>query len=182
MALAAQANLYCSEQDVQNLLSSVGELARLDDDGSGTVTAGSAGWVQAANYATARVLAYCQRRYDDIDLATAYLPNYWATVVAAHWLCVRRGNPAPESIASLMFGDGSPDNRGVMGDLHDVKDDKLDVPQIGTRNADKPKWSNVRIDGRYRTKQIRVERNNSETTPGQYPQSVDVTGANNGEI
>lgn|GEM_PF-1784958 len=168
MSLIAQANLYCNETDVQNLLSSIGELARLDDDGTGSVTNGSAGWIQAANYATARVLAFCQRRYDDIDLATSYMVNEWATVIAAHWLCSRRGNPVPESLQALLAS--------TKEDLQAVKAGSLDVPQIGTRNADKPKWSNVRIDGRYATKQIRVERNNSETTPAQYPQTVDQFG------
>lgn len=180
MSLIAQANLYCSEQDIQNLLSASGELARLDDDGDGAggpgpSGTGSAGFLQAANYATARVKFYCLQHYEDADLASSYLVNEWASIIAAAWLCARRGNPVPESIDRLLHGDGAKDG-GAMGDLADVRAKRATIPDIGYRFQDCPAWSNVRLDARYRVKQVRVEQVNSQRTPTQYAQAVDQYG------
>ncbi len=175
MSLATQANLYTTQADVEHLLSVVGVAARLDDDDDGTVgpTDEQLAMDQARNYATARVKFYCVARYDDLDLATSWMVNEWATVIAAHWICTRRGNPVPDSIKELMYGDGTAANRGVMGDLADVRADKAKIPDIGTRNVEWPAWSNARVDPAYRLRQIRIQRPISERTPTQYPQNVD---------
>ena len=174
MTLAAQANLYCTQLDIQHLLSVVGTTARLDDDDTGTITTDQQlGMQQAMNYATARVKFYAQPRYDDIGLASSWMANEWATVIATHWLCTRRGNPVPDSLKELMYGDGTAANRGVMGDLSEVRKGIGKIPDIGTRNVEWPAWSNMRVDPAYRLRKIRVERPISENTPTQYPQQID---------
>lgn len=174
MSLLAQPNLFTTQADVEQLLSVVGVTARLDDDDTGAVSAPEQlAMEQARNYATARVKFYCVKKYDDLDLAASWMANEWATVIAAHWICTRRGNPVPDSIKELMYGDGTANNRGVMGDLADVRAGKATIPDIGTRNVEWPAWSNARVDPAYRLRQIRIQRPISEKTPTQYPQSVD---------
>ncbi len=173
MSLSSQPNLYCTDDDIVFLLSELGVDARLDDDGDGSLSVGEQAFLlQARNYATARVKFYCQVHYDDADLATSWLVNEWATIIAAHRICVRRVNPVPDSIHALLFGTGDPD-RGVMGDLLDVRDQKAQIPDIGYRHVPWPAWSNVTVDPRYRLKQIRVQRPISERTPTEYSQSID---------
>lgn len=168
--------LFCSEQDIQDLMSVLGEQARLDDldTGAGGLTVESARALQKAqSYATTRVLFYAVQRYDATALASSWLVNEWSTVIACHWLCCRRANGVPDSLHELMYGDGKATNRGVMGDLADIRAERAIIPDVGTRNVPWFSWSNVRVDPRYRVRQVRVERPLSERTATQYPQNVD---------
>ena len=175
MAPAANPSvLFCTESDVQAILSIDGEQAALDDDGNGVVDATEQARISLGiNYATARIMAYCQGLYDVGDMANSWLVNEWAAILAAYWTRCRRGNPVPESLKELVFGDGSEENKGVMGELAAVKKQQLQLDGIGYRNVPWPAWSNVRVDTRYRLRQARVERPISEPTPPQYSQNVD---------
>ena len=183
MTLSAQDFLFTTDDDIRGLISALGLDVRLDDDDSGTVEdAESAFLLQARNYATTRVKFYCAIHYDAADLATSWLVNEWATVLAVDWICRRRANPAPECFKELLFGDGSANNSGVMGDMKDVRAKAAQIPDIGYRNVDWPAWSNITVDPRYRVRQIRVQRPISERTPTQYPQTVDYSSEYNPEI
>lgn len=182
MTLAAQAHLYCTQIDVEDLISALGVQLRLDDDGSGTVDEDEQRrMTRALNWATAKVKFYALTHYADADLATSHLVNDWATILAAHWLCSTRLNPVPDSIQGLAFGRGGND-RGVMGDLEDVRAKRAQIPDIGYRNVDWPAWGNVFVDARYRVRQIRVQRPISESTPTQYGMDVDREAEVNPEI
>lgn len=171
---AALAVTFCSEADVQDLLSVLGEQAALDDDDNGVIDATEQARVpKFISYATARVMAYCQGLYDPADLANSWLINEVATILVAWMLRGRRGNPVPAQLKELMFGDGKPENRGAMGVLRDIQAMVLQVDGAGYRNAPWPAWSNVRVDCRYRLRQARAERPISEKTPTSYPQNVD---------
>jgi hypothetical protein len=169
----AQDFLFCSESDVQALLSLVGEQARLDDDASDEVYDGSPGWVQAANYATAKVKAYCLPRYASEDMAKSWLVNEWATIIATQWLCMRRLNGVPETVKEYLYGDGTETNPGVMGELIGVRAGRFKIPDCPSRYNESPAYSNIRVDPIYRTRQIRTQKSISEKTPTQYPQTVD---------
>lgn len=168
MALATQSLLFCTDADVEGLLSALGLQARADDDGAapGTDTAAMAvAKAQGRNYATARVKFFCQPRYKTEDLATSWLVNDWATTLCAVWMCGRRGETVPETLAKLA--------EQAMEDMKEVRAGTAHVPDIGTANPDWPAWSNVTVDPRYRVRQIRVQRSMSERTPPTYPQAPD---------
>lgn len=171
MSLVAQ-TLLCSQADVEMIFSVAGLAARLDDDGSGVVTTDEqAYFTRAANWATGQVRFYTCQLYDDADLASSFMVNYWAAVLTALMIAPRRSNPVPDSLRELAFGaDG---RGGVMGDLRQVRDQKQQIPDIGYRSVPWPAWSNIRVDPRYRLRQQRVERPISERTPTQYAQQVD---------
>lgn len=174
MAPTPQAELFCEQGDVIALLSQVGVDARLDDDADGVVSAAELEFLDTArNWATARVKYYCGALYDSADLATSYLVAEWATALASFYVCVRRVNPCPDSIHELVFGRPGTEDRGVMGDLKEVRAGVGRIPDIGYRNVPWPAWSVVRADPRYRFRQLRVVKSSSERTPTQYPQTVD---------
>ena len=115
--------------------------------------------------ATSKVLLYCGGLYTTSDLATSWMVNYYASVIAARMLCMRRVNPTPESLMEA-YGE-------VIQDLKDIKAMRLAFNEIGLRNAAWPAWSNVRVDCRYRLRQTRVERPICEKTPTDYAQNID---------
>jgi hypothetical protein len=166
MALAVLAQTFCTEDDIKHLLSPDGELARLDDDGDSYVNAYEQVTVTSAiNYATTRVNFYCQVLYDSDQLATSWLVNEWATIIASRWMCSRRNNPVPTSLEEMY--------KAVIDDMKLVRAMQMQIPDIGYRNATWPAWSNISKSDGYRYRKLRVERPISEKSPTQYPQSPD---------
>lgn len=166
--------VLCTETDVQGLLSTEMEQAQLDDAGVGPGDADQQARIsQAIAWGSSKVLACLQPLYDSTDLTTSALVNEWATIASAYWLCSRRGNPVPESVQRMWLGTPGTDDKGALGDLIAARKMELQIPDIGYRNPEWPAWSNVRVDPRYRTRQIRVERPISEQTPTQYSQNID---------
>lgn len=157
---------YCTEADIQALLGSDGTTARLDDDDTGAQSATEAGYLTTAIYwATDRCNFYLLSRYAAQYLAQSWLVNQWCVLCAAKWLSSRRGNPPPGSINELY--------EQAVEDMKLVHDGKYEVPGIGTRDAQWPFWSNVRVDAVYALRKIRVEKPISEKTATTYPQHPD---------
>lgn len=121
--------------------------------------------VRAIEYATARVKRYCCGRYDDSQLVLATSVKEWAMYLAAAWLCKRRGNSPPKSIAD--------DAAEAKEELKAVQHNQLQIEDIGTRTAAWPFMSNVTVDLNYSFAKVRVEQPISEGTPTQYPQYID---------
>lgn len=146
-------------------------------DGSAGSGAGTGGTVYAlpvteAQYltnclsvGTARVNRYCQTNYDPVDLANSWSVWQWATICGAYWLCARRNNAVSASLQALY--------QEALDDMWAVKSGNLPIEDIGYRNTLSPVWSNVRLDGHYAVRQLRVERPLSERTPAQFPQNLD---------
>lgn len=165
MAPPALSYVYCTEQDLQSLLSPDGEIGRLDDQNIGVVN--QTYLTNAINWATERVNLYCLPRYNAIDLAQSWLVNNWAVICAAHWLSTRRGNPVPHSFDDLY--------EEAIEDMKLIQKGQAQIPNIGLRTSAWPAWSNVRVDVLYTLRKIRVERPISETkgTNPDYYQSQD---------
>jgi hypothetical protein len=158
---------YCTETDVDTLLSAEAKNLWLDDNSDHAVdsTERARLTTQGINWATSRVNFYCQRRYESSDLADSWLVNDWATVVAVRWLCTRRGNSVPQSIQALYDE--------VIGDLEQVRDGKMQLPDIGSRSVEWMVWSNVKVDWRYPLRRVRVQRPISERSERNYRQRND---------
>lgn len=167
MAPSALAILYATDSDVEDYLSTEGVDLRLDDDNSGTVSPAELSrlTVRGLNVATARVNLYCSQMYDASGLATSWMVNEWTTCLAACWLCRRRGNPIPQSIADACDA--------TMHELELVKDGSLTLTDIGMREAAWPAWSNVTVRPEFQLKKVRVQRQISERSPTDYPQTID---------
>ncbi len=159
--------LYCNEADVQAILSVDGENLRLTDQGESSPTPTELAYltVNGINYATSRVNFFAQGRYDATALQQSWMVNEWASIVAARWLCSRRGNGVPASLKE-MYDE-------AMKDMEWVKKGEFQIPDIGSRNVAWLAWSNVIVRPEYIYRKIRVERPLSEQTPVPYFQATD---------
>lgn len=153
---------YTSRTEIQDLLSYSGVKLRLGDDGSDSLSSAElARVVNAVNIATAKCNLYLLERYDASHLNDSWIVHHWATVIAARWLCKRRGNPVPESIED--------EYEEIIEELTAVKQGEMSLGDVPQREADQPTWSNVTVDDRYRVKRIRVQRPISEQSPSAIP-------------
>jgi hypothetical protein len=158
--------VYCTKTDMDLLLSREGIDLRKDDDEDAFDNSLEADIVpRAINYATSRVNLYCLGFYDAIQLETSWLVNEWTTIVAVRWMCGRRGNPVPTSLAEMF--------KEALADLELVRSGVFQIPDIGKRFPDSPAWANVTFDGRYRYARTRIEQSISENSPSQQPQQID---------
>jgi hypothetical protein len=157
---------YCTEEDLQALLSVDGTTARVDDNGDNSQSVTEALYLsKAISWATDRVNFYCLPRYAADKMAASWVVNNWAVVLAGHWLSIRRGNPSPGSLKQFY--------EETVEDLKLVHSGAFEIPGIGTREVLWPAWSNVRVDPLYILRKIRVERPISEKTSPQYRQNID---------
>lgn len=162
MPPAALTTVYTSRADVEDLLSVIAVNLRVDDNASGIITSDEEARVTRSTYVgTAFVNRYCIQRYEEAQLATSWSVWHWATVRAAFWLCCRRGNPIPGSLAQLM--------KETVDELKEVAARRMPVDDLGDRNIMQAAWSNVRLDGRYSVRQLRFQRALSDRTPRLLP-------------
>jgi len=157
---------YCTQADIEALLSVTGVESRVDDDAGGSLSATETGYITSAiQWATAKVNDFCLALYTAADLATSWVINEVAIVLAAKWLSIRRGNPSPGSIADAC--------KEAMERLEKIRNGGHPLADIGQRNAAWPAWSNVRVDPLNIVKKVRVERPISEPSATPYPQHRD---------
>lgn len=161
--LSAAAAVNATSLSVSALSAAINNGATAIDTGVNVAT--GARLTKATKYATSRVKFYCCGRYDDDDLATTWSANRWCVIIAAQWLCKRRGQSAPMGIES--------DYAEALEEMKMVKDGTADIEDIAPRTSGWPAFSNVTIDDRYAVRKIRVEQVISEPTPTLYPQAVD---------
>ncbi len=170
LVLTAAAGVGSTSLTTLPLPAAVNSAAQAIDNGINIAT--NARVAKAISYATSRVKLYCCSRYDDSALATAWSVNRWAMVLAAQWICKRRGQGVPDGIAD--------DVEETMEELKAVKARALDIEDIATRTSSWPSWSNVSIDLTYEINRARVEQSSSEPTPTQYHQFQDWWDASGG--
>lgn len=158
--------VFADDEGIAALLTSVGLLARVDDDNDGLLDtpAEQSNIDKAKFYATQRVLFYCDQ-YEVSELSKSWLVYEWANIIAARWLCGRGANPVPDQIEKLY--------QEALADLQAIHDGRQDVPGLTMKDAGFPAWSNVRVDSNYDVKKIRVQRPISEQTPTGYSQTDD---------
>lgn len=159
--------VYCTEADVDMLLSTSGTLSRADDDDTGHRTATESGYVtKAIAWATGRCNLYLTA-YPFNQLANSYLVNQYCAIIAAYILSCRRGDPVAGSLADLY--------EEVMEDLKGIKAGNLQLPDVGLRSGAWPAWSNVTVTVLDTIRRVRVQRPISEKRggPPDYQQTID---------
>lgn len=136
---------------------------------SGVNAATGARLVVGARKGTSKVKLYCNARYDDSQLALSGTACDWATICAARWLCTRRAQGCPKSIAI--------DYDEALEEMRAVQCGQLAIEDIGTRGVDWPSISNVTVKPGYDGMRARVQPHISEGTPTAYGQYVDWSSA-----
>jgi len=145
-------NTYCTEADIQRLFSAGGVTSFADHDSDGIADTGVVD--DCINHASQEIELYCRRRYSTTGLAACSLVNRWTTVLATAYLCERRGNPVPESLAKEA-------TRILEELLPKVASGELSLPGIEYAADMRPMHSNLTIDRRYPYSKIRVITANS---------------------
>jgi hypothetical protein len=165
--VAAAAPVGSTQLTVPALTASIGQNAYAIDNGVNYAYAQRL--VKACQYGTSQVKLYCTNRYNDSDLYANATErgsvNRWATVLAAKWLCSRRGMSPPGSIAA--------DAKEALEELKQVRTGMLNIEDIGTRSAGFPFITNQTTDISYTWAKARVEPVISDPVPCQYGQFID---------
>lgn len=145
---------YCSQDDVEAILSANGVRLRLDDDGSEEISAEEQEAMDfALGDAAVTIDQYLAAMHTPAYLATSRWVNNRAAWLSVLALCERRGNPVPESLMDR--------SEKIFEELEYHRDTSRPIAGVPLRTSMAPTWSNVRVDPRYQFKAIRVEKQTS---------------------
>jgi phage gp36-like protein len=161
---------YCTQTDVEALLSEDGVDASLDDNQDGQVDADADPWMSSMiEKATSDVNLYLLQRYTVAALAASAWVKWVTATFAAVGLRKRRGNPAPQSL--LDDAERYLENLKAIatGAMALPGDTGLAAPQFDTG----PTVSNMTVDRRYRRRKVRVvESTSTGSQPGSGVQRI----------
>lgn len=136
---------------------------------SGVNAATGARLVLGTRKGTSKVKLYCNSRYDDSELAKSGTVLDWTATVGSKFLCTRRAQGCPRSLAEQYDE--------VIEELRMVQSGQLAIEDIGTRGVDWPTVTNLTVNPSYEFMRSRVEPNMSEQTPTVYSQFIDWNSA-----
>jgi phage gp36-like protein len=149
----AVATPYCDLDDMQRLFSAHGVTAFSDHDGDGQDDSGVTD--DCIDEATEEINLFC-KLYSTAGLAASTLINRWATTLACFFLCQRRGNPVPESLAAAA--------QTVRERLAFVLTGALTLNVVKSVNTS-PSFSNMEVDRRFPYSRVRVQQQSSDRIP-----------------
>ena len=157
---------YCTQQDMENILSAVGLLTVIDDLRNGALTADEQQMVtDAMTDATCTIDYYVGMKYAPAMLATSPFVDRCAAVMACYALRKHGGQPVPESLQEWALE--------CEEKLKAVDQGKV-LPGVPLRRVLAPAWSFTRLDMRNQFRVIRVEIQNSSQKPAtSLPQNTD---------
>lgn len=140
---------YCTQADVEAVLSEFGVLARADDDRDDTLGTTDAASVTAMiRMAAGRMNSRLQKRYKLSDL----VGNDWCrdtnAWIAARFLCARRGMAPPDSLEIIV--------QELFGELDRIRDNDADVSDIKESFEAIPTVSNFTVEPFRRHAKVRV--------------------------
>lgn len=165
--LSAAAAAGATSITVTALTTAINSGAQARDSGVNTAT--GARLVVGTRKGTSKVKLYCNQRYNDGQLVLSGTVCDWATICAAKFLCTRRGQGCPKSIAA--------DYDEAIEEMRMVQVGQLSIEDIGTRGVDWPTVVNVMVNPGYDGMRARVQPNISEQTPTAYSQYIDWSSA-----
>ena len=120
---------YITAADLQLELSSSGVTLRVDDDATATAQVIKDGSIECDGYALLK--------YSRAALAASDWYMLKVKHVAAYYLCTRRANPCPQSVAEKY--------EKAIKDLEGVRDGSIKIPDAAARKGGAPVLSNQRV-------------------------------------
>lgn len=166
-SLTAAAAVGATTLSVTALETAINAGAQARDSGVNAAT--GARLVVGTRKGTSKVKLYCNQRYDDSQLVLSGTVLDWTVICAAKFLCTRRAQGCPKSIAL--------DYEEAIDEMRMVQCGQLSIEDIGTRGVDWPSMSNVIVNPGYDGMRARVQPNISEQTPTHYGQYIDWNSA-----
>lgn len=151
---------YCSQDDVEEVLSEAGVLLRTDDDPEGVEDASKVTAVIEA--ASSRIDMFLLRRYSASSLQSSIWVKWCCAYLSACLLSKRRGNPCPESIGF--------ECQQYVDWLKEIRDGLMDLPGVAPSSDVLPSVSNFTVDARFN--RAKVRRVQSTSTRGNAPPPV----------
>ena len=165
--LTAAAAIGATSLSVASITIAIGSGAQARDSGVNAAT--GARLLVGTRKGTSKVKLYCNQRYDDSQLVLSGTVCDWATICACKFLCTRRAQGCPKSIAA--------DYDEAIEEMRLVQAGQLAIEDVGTRGVDWPSVSNVIVNPGYDGMRARVQPFISEQTPTAYSQFVDWNSA-----
>ncbi len=140
---------YTTQAEIERLISAAGASLRTDDDQDGSPESGV--WQDVIDEATDTINFYCESHYEPVDLTDNLWVRRSATLIGAYLLCQRRGDPG-------LYHDRY---AKVIEMLEKVAFGRMQIPRLQTKEDFSPAASNLRVDHRFGTRKIRVQRQTS---------------------
>lgn len=165
--LTAAVSVGAVSLSIQTTTTDIPPGAQARDSGVNAVT--GARLLVGARKGTSKVKLYCNQRYDDSQLMLSGTVCDWATVCASKFLCTRRAQGCPKSIAE--------EYDEAIEEMRMVQSGQLAIESIGTRGIDWPTVTNVIVNPGCDGMRARVQPNISEGTPTAFGQYIDWNSA-----
>lgn len=168
---------YCSQSDVQAVLSAACVLSHSDDDGDGVADSGN--MTAMIQHATNEYNRHVRSRYTVAELAPSGTAvdsvRLDTAILAAHMLCRRRNNPVPDQLQEwyddvirFLKDAGSPTKATIIPGVVGACSKSL-----------APSTRNYGIDLRHRSAIVRVQKTISAEPPDRQPEHVAETSVVN---
>lgn len=146
----------CTRERIERRISSTGIDLRIDDDQDSLIDVFGDAWVE--------VQGYCSQRYSDAQLGQSNWTLTRWTDIAVMFLCERRGNTAPDSVARRYDK--------AIADLEKIKAGSEPIVDAAQRKAGAPTLTNQRVR-LFPHPNIVSKPSTSTGTPSGYVQPID---------
>ncbi len=156
--------MFCTISDLESLLSPLGVMLFSDHDRDGLRDDDVV--IDCIERATAELIGLLRPLYETDQLAQSRLVSHWCAVLASYYLCQRRGNPVPDSLAQEYSHILGPE-----GWIFKSKKGSFAIPGIESTSVNAPAMSNHQIDRRYVDHQSRIVQSISTPIPSALPRN-----------
>lgn len=139
---------WTTKAEIESIWSALGVMLRLDDDDSGSNSVGENALLDdVIEEATETARRFLMHRYADAEVENNPWVRRRVSYLAAHYLSIRRGNPAQFETKAGQ----------ILRELQDVRQGREWVPDAAPLGDLGPSLSNLSVDWRYNRSQVRVD-------------------------
>ncbi len=114
--------------------------------------------------ASAELIGLLYPLYPESELEQSALVSEWCVVMSAYYLCLRRGNPPPDSLAN-----GFDRLMNPTGFIFMARKGSFIIPGVASTPVNAPAITNYDIDRRYANRTARVISPTSTNLPSELP-------------
>lgn len=168
---AVPSNIYTDRAGVELILGVCGVNLRINDSETTVVSAEEENYLTYLIYtASQEIDMYMANRYDPAVMLTSWLIRNWCSIIAAYRVAMRRCGSPP---VALQW-----EYEQTMTKLDLIRVGQLDIAGLASLATPGIAMSNLRIDPRFPSKQLRVETQISGQQPnGPRPIQTDIQTA-----
>ena len=158
--------MLCTAVQIERYLSTLGVMLNSDHDYLGVRDDDVID--DCIGRASAEIIGTLSPLYPQSELELSALVSEWCVVMAAYYLCIRRGNPPPDSLANQyerIWSDG--------GFIYRARKGAFIIPGIKGSSVNAPAITNYDVDRRYGNRTVRVVRPTSTSIESELPRDFD---------